>query len=156
MINIILIMLSVITIIIIGISGYVSFDVKRVIAFSTSSQMGFILVIINIGCNYLGIYLIITLGLNKGLLFLTVGVIILSYNSTQDLRYLRNYNGITLIYILMSNLNLIGYCYTLVYYSKELILTNLDLLLLLGIKYLILFGSILTITYSIRLMLRLI
>jgi len=55
----------VITIIIIGVSAYLSFDVKRIIAFSTSSQMGFILIVISISNSDIGILLIVTLGLNK-------------------------------------------------------------------------------------------
>jgi len=87
---------------------------------------------------------------------MAVGVIILSNKGTQDIRYLKGFIRSTLISCLINNLNLIGFSYTLVYYSKELIIDYLLLSLLMYIKYLILLGSICTITYSLKLVLVLI
>ena len=145
--------LSLITVLMIGMSSYLAYDLKRIIAFSTSAQMSFILIIISVSLSNIGVLLVITLGLNKALLFLSVGVLILSYKNVQDLRYVKTYNRFALILSLITTLNMIGFYCTIVYFSKELIIDYLHLLLLVFIKYLILIASLLTITYSIKLFL---
>lgn len=148
-----MITLSLITCIMMGIAGCMAYDLKKVIAFSTSAQMGLILTIIVIDLYSIGVLLIITLGINKALLFMAIGTLILSYRNIQDIRRVKTYNPYTLILNITTTLNMIGFYCTIIYFSKELIIDYLHLFLMGFIQYVLLIGSLFTISYSIRLFL---
>ena len=67
--------IGIITIIMISIGGLMTLDGKKIIALSTSSQLGYILIIRGLNDTMILNYLIITLGLVKNFLFLGIGII---------------------------------------------------------------------------------
>lgn len=145
------ILLCIITFIMIGVTSSYAFDSKRVIAYSTSCQMSFVLIIVSLGYLWLGILLIITLGINKSLLFLTTGIVISLNNLTQDLRRLWISSSLTKLNLTLTTLNLIGFIFTSIFISKELIIYKFELNLYFHLDFLIILASFVTIYYSIRL-----
>lgn len=153
--------IGIITIIMISIGGLMTLDGKKIIALSTSSQLGYILIIRGLNDTMLLNYLIITLGLVKNLLFLGIGVIINNNNGDQDIRKLKNKESDiwAILTITISTLGIIGLPYLSIYYSKELILfysMNYIGSNIVELQSLLIIGSILTILYSIRLIVNII
>ena len=144
-------LLCIITFIMVGVTSSYAFDSKRVIAYSTSCQMSFVLIIVSLGYLWLGILLIITLGINKSLLFLTTGIVISLNNLTQDLRRLWISSSLTKLNLTLTTLNLIGFIFTSIFISKELIIYKFELNLYFHLDFLIILASFVTIYYSIRL-----
>ena len=79
------------TIIIAGIISLFQNDIKKIIAFSTCSQLGYIYYGLIIGVYEISNYHMIIHGFFKGLLFLTAGIIIHHFSNQQDIR---KYGGI--------------------------------------------------------------
>lgn len=127
-------------------------DCKRLIAWSTSTQMSFVLLGVSIGSERIGIYLILTLGYIKGLLFMSIGVYISLMGKNQDIRkmsgiYMKDPYGYSLI--LICCIGIVGVPYLSIYYSKDLII---DIYNEYGIRYCIIYSSLLTVVYTLRLL----
>lgn len=122
--NIILIIVG-ITILISGVSALFEIDIKKIIAFSTLSQLRLIIIIVIIGDRNLSFFHIITHALYKALLFLCSGIFIHEHLENQDVR---NYSHIIKINIfvvgifLVCRLSLAGFPFLRGFYSKDLIL----------------------------------
>jgi NADH-quinone oxidoreductase subunit L len=98
--------------------------VKKLVAFSTMGQMGFILLAVGVGAVDAGFFHLLCHALYKSLLFICVGVLIHSVG-VQDMRYLAGFNfksPVLVAIMSVSLLSLIGFPFLSGFYSKDLIL----------------------------------
>lgn len=105
-----------------GILGVVQNDIKRVIAYSTLSQLGYMTVALGASAFSVGIFHMMTHAFFKALLFLAAGSVIMAVHHNQDIRYmggLRKYMPITYITFLIGGLALSAFPFTAGFYSKE-------------------------------------
>nr|YP_009967179.1 NADH dehydrogenase subunit 5 [Chalcidica minea]APO08597.1 NADH dehydrogenase subunit 5 [Chalcidica minea] len=151
----ILLLLSGLTMFMAGISANFEFDLKKIIALSTLSQLGLMMSILSMGMPVLAFYHLLTHAMFKALLFLCAGVIIHLMNNIQDIRYM---GGISLFIPLtslcmnISNMSLCGIPFLSGFYSKDLILELVSLSNLNLFVYLLYYISTgLTLFYSFRL-----
>ncbi|QTS83678.1 NADH-quinone oxidoreductase subunit L [Coxiella endosymbiont of Amblyomma nuttalli] len=108
-----------------GILAFVEFDIKRVIAFSTMSQLGYMMAADGASAYSVGIFHLLTHACFKALLFLTVGSIIIAMHHEQDMRKmgnLRRYLPITYITFLIGALSLAAIPPFAGFYSKDAII----------------------------------
>ncbi|EZA46597.1 NADH-ubiquinone oxidoreductase chain [Ooceraea biroi] len=150
-----LLILSIFTMFISGLIANFEFDLKKIIALSTLSQLGLIMIIIRLGYSLLGFYHLLTHAVFKSLLFLCAGLIIHSTGDNQDIRYYGNLRRIipyVSIRFIISVLALIGFPFLAGFYSKDLIIEMIYYLEI-RIVYLILIviSLSLTVWYSLRL-----
>src|SRR5690554_3437750 len=105
-----------------GILGIVQTDIKRVIAYSTLSQLGYMTVALGASAYSVAIFHLMTHAFFKALLFLGAGSVIIGMHHDQDIRNmggLRKYMPITWITFLLGTLALVGTPFFAGYYSKE-------------------------------------
>lgn len=113
-----------------GLLAFVEFDIKRIIAFSTMSQLGYMMAADGASQYSAGIYHLVNHGCFKALLFLAAGSIIIALHHEQDLRKmgnLRKYLPITHLCFLIGALSLAGIPPFSGFFSKESILTAVHL-----------------------------
>lgn len=106
-------------------TGAAQTDIKKIIAFSTCSQLGYMVTACGLGQFNLAFFHLVTHAFFKSLLFLSAGVIIHTMGGEQDIRKiggLKNILPITLSSITIASLALSGIPYLSGYYSKELII----------------------------------
>ena len=138
------------------------YDIKRIIAYSTCSQLGFILVACGLSQYTLGLFHLINHAFFKALLFLTAGAIIHTFSNEQDIRKLAGlFTRAPFIYaaILIGNISIIGLPFLSGFYSKDLIievvyLKNIGLFGILSVNLFfvsIIIATICTAIYSFRL-----
>ena len=102
-------------------------DIKRVIAYSTCSQLGYMFFAAGLGAYNASIFHLMTHGFFKALLFLSAGSVIYAMHHEQDMRKMGGlYNKIPFTALMMwiGSLAIIGFPYFSGYYSKESILEN--------------------------------
>lgn len=105
--------------------GCVQMDIKRVIAYSTCSQLGYMFVGLGIGGFGLGVFHLVTHACFKALLFLCAGSVITAMHHEQDMRHmggLRKRTPVTFWTMLIGGLALSGCPPTAGYYSKDAII----------------------------------
>src|SRR3984957_4637117 len=105
-----------------GFLGIVSNDIKRVIAYSTLSQLGYMTVALGVSAYSAGIFHLMTHAFFKALLFLAAGSVIIAMHHEQDMRKmggLRKYMPITYWTCLIGCLALIGFPGTSGFFSKD-------------------------------------
>jgi NADH-ubiquinone oxidoreductase chain 5 len=125
------------------------YDIKKIIAFSTISQLGYMASAIGLSYFSLAFTHLFNHALYKALLFLTSGIIIY-ITGYQDIRNLSRYSLWSIyLFILLGSFNLIAFPFTLGFFSKELIL-DLAFHKNLFIYFNLFFAAILTTLYSIR------
>ncbi|HEB98539.1 MAG TPA: NADH-quinone oxidoreductase subunit L [Thiotrichales bacterium] len=108
-----------------GLLGLVQNDIKRVVAYSTLSQLGYMTVALGASAYAAGIFHLMTHAFFKALLFLGAGSVIIAMHHDQDMRNmggLRRYMPITWITSLIGSLALIGTPFLAGYYSKDSII----------------------------------
>ena len=108
-----------------GLVALVQNDIKRIIAYSTISQLGYMTAALGASLYSLAIFHLITHAFFKALLFLCAGSIIIKCHHEQDIRKiggLRKYMPITYLAFLYASLSLIGFPLTSGFYSKETII----------------------------------
>ncbi len=118
---------GVLTAIFAGSMALVQFDIKRVIAYSTMSQLGYMFLAMGIGVYSLGMFHLMTHAFFKALLFLAAGSVIHSLDGEQDLRKmggLKNLMPLTHMTFLIGALALAGFPLTSGYFSKEAIILS--------------------------------
>nr|YP_010350264.1 NADH dehydrogenase subunit 5 [Endoxyla cinereus]UOK09644.1 NADH dehydrogenase subunit 5 [Endoxyla cinereus] len=151
----ILLMLSSLTMLMAGISANYEFDLKKIIALSTLSQLGLMMSMLSMGFPDLAFYHLLTHAMFKALLFMCAGVIIHMMNNTQDIRYMGGISmfiPLTSLCMNISNMALCGIPFLSGFYSKDLILEIVSLSNLNLFIYLLYYISTgLTMFYSIRL-----
>ncbi|MGD9542331.1 NADH-quinone oxidoreductase subunit L [Methylocystis sp.] len=105
--------------------GLVQNDIKRVIAYSTCSQLGYMFVAEGVGAYSLGIFHLFTHAFFKALLFLGAGSVIHAMHHEQDMRNmgaLRKDIPFTFAMMTIGTLALTGFPYTAGYFSKDAII----------------------------------
>lgn len=151
----ILLCVSVFTIFISGLIANLENDLKKIIALSTLSQLGLIIIILRLGLNYLSFYHLLTHAIFKSLLFICAGIIIHLINNNQDIRFCGNINEyipFTIVSFYISRIALIGFPFIAGFYSKDLIIESIYLININIFLLLIMILSIsLTVSYSFRL-----
>ena len=108
-----------------GLIGIVANDIKRVIAYSTISQLGYMTVALGVSAYGAGIFHLMTHAFFKALLFLAAGSVIIAMHHEQDMRRmggLRKYLPITYWTFLAGALALIGFPGTAGFFSKDLLI----------------------------------
>ncbi|HEU4589448.1 MAG TPA: NADH-quinone oxidoreductase subunit L [Steroidobacteraceae bacterium] len=108
-----------------GFLGIINNDIKRVIAYSTLSQLGYMTVALGVSAYSFGIFHLMTHAFFKALLFLAAGSVIIGMHHEQDMRKMGGlfpYMKITAITCWIGSLALIGTPFFSGYYSKDLII----------------------------------
>src|SRR5690606_31191257 len=101
------------------------FDIKRVIAYSTMSQLGYMFFAVGVGAYGAAMFHLMTHAFFKALLFLCAGSVIHAMSDEQDMRNMGGiYKKIPFTYVLMwiGSLALAGIPFFAGYYSKDMIL----------------------------------
>nr|YP_010951022.1 NADH dehydrogenase subunit 5 [Thienemanniella tusimufegea]WML69363.1 NADH dehydrogenase subunit 5 [Thienemanniella tusimufegea] len=138
-----------------GFCANFEFDLKKIIALSTLSQLGLMMSILSMGFPKLAFFHLLTHALFKALLFMCAGVIIHNMKNSQDIRdmgLLIYYMPLTVSCLNLANLALCGMPFLAGFYSKDLILEIVmisDMNLFSFFLYFISTG--LTVCYSFRL-----
>lgn len=118
---------GVVTAIFAGSMGMVQYDIKRVIAYSTMSQLGYMFLAMGIGVYSLGMFHLMTHAFFKALLFMAAGSVIHSLDGEQDIRKmggLQKVMPLTHATFLIGALALAGFPLTSGYFSKEAIILS--------------------------------
>ncbi len=108
-----------------GLLGIVQNDIKRVVAYSTLSQLGYMTVALGASAYSVAVFHLMTHAFFKALLFLAAGSVIIGMHHDQDIRDmggLRKYMPITWITSLLGSLALVGTPFFAGFYSKESII----------------------------------
>jgi len=119
--------IGVLTAIFAGTMGMLQYDIKRVIAYSTMSQLGYMFLAMGIGVYSLGMFHLMAHAFFKALLFLAAGSVIHAMDGEQDIRKmggLRKVMPLTHGTFLIGALALAGFPLTSGYFSKEAIILS--------------------------------
>jgi NADH-quinone oxidoreductase subunit L len=111
-----------ITALFMGFLGIIQNDIKRVVAYSTLSQLGYMTVALGASAYSVAVFHLMTHAFFKALLFLGAGSVIMGMHHNQDIRYmggLRKYMPITWVTSLLGSLALIGTPLFSGFYSKD-------------------------------------
>ncbi|HSI51461.1 MAG TPA: NADH-quinone oxidoreductase subunit L [Ideonella sp.] len=114
-----------ITALFMGFLGIIQTDIKRVVAYSTLSQLGYMTVALGVSAYNVAVFHLMTHAFFKALLFLGAGSVIIGMHHDQDIRNmggLRKYMPITWITSLLGSLALIGTPFFAGFYSKDSII----------------------------------
>nr|WP_315243856.1 NADH-quinone oxidoreductase subunit L [uncultured Albidiferax sp.] len=153
--NLILVVGS-ITALFMGFLGIIQNDIKRVVAYSTLSQLGYMTVALGASAYSVAVFHLMTHAFFKALLFLAAGSVIMGVHHNQDIRWmggLRKYMPITWITSLLGSLALIGTPLFSGFYSKDSIIEAVHLSHLPGAgfaNFAVLAGVFVTAFYSFR------
>jgi NADH:ubiquinone oxidoreductase subunit 5 (subunit L)/multisubunit Na+/H+ antiporter MnhA subunit len=146
------------TIIFSSLTAIYQFDLKKIIAYSTCSQLGYMFLSIGLTNFTLSYYHLVTHAFFKALLFLSAGSIIHLFHGEQDIRKLgglSNFAPFLYIVFLIGNISLFGFFFTSGFYSKESLLSFVNSTAEFGYLqycgYFSLLMTAFTIFYSIRL-----
>ena len=140
-----------------GVLGLIQNDIKRVVAYSTLSQLGYMTVALGASAYSVAVFHLMTHAFFKALLFLGAGSVIIGMHHNQDIRYMggiRKYMPITWITFLLATLSLIGTPFFSGYYSKEHVIEAAHAANVWGASfayYCVLIGVFVTSLYSFRL-----
>ncbi|MBJ7469386.1 MAG: NADH-quinone oxidoreductase subunit L, partial [Rhodoferax sp.] len=114
-----------ITALFMGFLGIIQNDIKRVVAYSTLSQLGYMTVALGASAYSVAVFHLMTHAFFKALLFLGAGSVIIGMHHNQDIRWMggvRKYMPITWITSLLGSLALIGTPLFAGFYSKDSII----------------------------------
>lgn len=150
-----LLFISILTIFIAGLGANYEFDLKKIIALSTLSQLGLIIRILALGDYFLAFFHLLTHALFKALLFMCAGCMIHNLGNCQDIRFMGGLITripLTCCYFNICNMALCGLPFLSGFYSKDLILEVISIGYLNFFVYFIFYFSTgLTVCYSVRL-----
>ena len=141
-----------------GLIGIVQDDIKRVVAYSTLSQLGYMTVALGVSAYSAGIFHLMTHAFFKALLFLGAGSVIIAMHHQQDMRYmggLRRYMPITYLTMWIGTLALTGMPGFAGFFSKDAIIDAVHASSRWGSGYAyacVLAGVFVTALYSFRLL----
>merc|ERR1739846_209975 len=149
-----LLLIGIITIIIAGVTAIIEIDIKKIIALSTLSQLGIIILTLGMGNPVLSYFHLLSHAFYKAILFICAGIVIHNIKDYQDIRKIRiskNFIPIITAVILIANISLCGLPFLSGFYSKDIIL---EIIMIKGLNLLIilvvLVGTFLTVAYSCR------
>lgn len=120
-----ILVIGAITALFMGFLGIIQNDIKRVVAYSTLSQLGYMTVALGASAYSIAVFHLMTHAFFKALLFLAAGSVIIGVHHNQDIRWmggLRKYMPITWITSLLGSLALIGTPLFAGFYSKDSII----------------------------------
>ena len=146
-----------ITALFMGFLGIIQNDIKRVVAYSTLSQLGYMTVALGVSAYPIAIFHLMTHAFFKALLFLAAGSVIMGVHHNQDIRFmggLKKHMPITWITSLVGSLALIGTPFFSGFYSKDSIIEAVFASELPGsgfAKWAVMLGVFVTAFYSFRL-----
>nr|UOU85078.1 NADH dehydrogenase subunit 5 [Anabolia nervosa] len=137
-----------------GLGANFEYDLKKIIALSTLSQLGLMMCILGAGFSNLAFFHLLAHAFFKSMLFLCAGILIHSFSDMQDIRFMGNsvkFMPLTCGVFNVANMALCGLPFLTGFYSKDLILelnllTNLNILSF----FLCYMSTGLTVCYSIR------
>jgi len=112
-----------------GALGIVQNDIKRVVAYSTLSQLGYMVAALGASAYAAGMFHVLTHAFFKALLFLAAGSVIIAMHHIQDIRQMggmKKYMPITYWTMLMGSLSLIGFPGFAGFFSKDSILMAIE------------------------------
>src|SRR4051812_37988356 len=145
-----------ITALFMGFLGIIQNDIKRVVAYSTLSQLGYMTVALGASAYNVAVFHLMTHAFFKALLFLAAGSVIIGMHHNQDIRWMgnvRKYMPITWITSLLGSLALIGTPLFAGFYSKDSIIEAVHLSKLPGsgfAYFAVMAGVFVTAFYSFR------
>nr|YP_009373410.1 NADH dehydrogenase subunit 5 [Neostylopyga rhombifolia]AQD17631.1 NADH dehydrogenase subunit 5 [Neostylopyga rhombifolia] len=153
--NIFILLISGLTMFMAGLGANFEYDLKKIIALSTLSQLGLMMSILSMGFSIMAFFHLLTHALFKALLFMCAGMIIHVMKDSQDIRYMGNLSfqmPLTSTCLCISNFALCGMPFLAGFYSSDLILemVSLSYTNIFGF-YLFFFSTGLTVCYSFRL-----
>jgi NADH-quinone oxidoreductase subunit L len=140
-----------------GLLGLVNNDIKRVVAYSTLSQLGYMTVALGASAYSAAIFHLMTHAFFKALLFLAAGSVIVAMHHEQDMRKmggLRKYLPVTYWTALIGSLALIGFPGTSGFFSKDALIEAVEASEIAGSTYAywcVFLGVFVTAFYSFRL-----
>jgi NADH-quinone oxidoreductase subunit L len=105
--------------------GLVQNDIKRIVAYSTCSQLGYMFVAMGVGAYSVGMFHLFTHAFFKALLFLGSGSVIVAMHHEQDIRHmggLKDRIPFTYVTMVIGTLALTGFPFTAGYFSKDAII----------------------------------
>nr|YP_002327409.2 NADH dehydrogenase subunit 5 [Drosophila littoralis]ACJ43980.2 NADH dehydrogenase subunit 5 [Drosophila littoralis] len=150
-----LLLMSGLTMFMAGLGANFEFDLKKIIALSTLSQLGLMMSILSMGFYKLAMFHLLTHALFKALLFMCAGAIIHNMNNSQDIRLMGGLSihmPLTSACFNVSNLALCGMPFLAGFYSKDMIL---EIVMISNVNmfsfFLYFFSTGLTVCYSFRL-----
>ena len=147
-----------ITALFMGLLGIVQNDIKKVVAYSTLSQLGYMTVALGVSAYSVAIFHLMTHAFFKALLFLAAGSVIVALHHEQDIRKmggLRKKMPITYVTSLLGTLALIGFPGFAGFYSKDMIIEAVhysDLPFAGWVYFAVILGVFITAFYSLRLL----
>lgn len=151
-----ILVIGAITALFMGFLGIIQNDIKRVVAYSTLSQLGYMTVALGASAYSVAVFHLMTHAFFKALLFLAAGSVIIGMHHNQDIRWMggvRKYMPITWITSLLGSLALIGTPLFAGFYSKDSIIeaVHFSKLPAAGFAYFaVLAGVFITAFYSFR------
>jgi NADH-quinone oxidoreductase subunit L len=152
-----ILVIGAITALFMGFLGIIQNDIKRVVAYSTLSQLGYMTVALGASAYSVAVFHLMTHAFFKALLFLAAGSVIIGMHHNQDIRWMgavRKYMPITWITSLLGTLALIGTPLFSGFYSKDSIIEAVHFSNLPGAgfaHFAVLAGVFVTSFYSFRL-----
>jgi NADH-quinone oxidoreductase subunit L len=152
-----ILVIGAITALFMGFMGIIQNDIKRIVAYSTLSQLGYMTVALGASAYSVAVFHLMTHAFFKALLFLAAGSVIMGVHHNQDIRWmggLRKYMPITWITSLLGSLALIGTPLFAGFYSKDSIILAVHESTLPGAgfaNFAVLAGVFITAFYSFRL-----
>nr|AIY62069.1 NADH dehydrogenase subunit 5 [Cavitermes tuberosus]WHM51947.1 NADH dehydrogenase subunit 5 [Cavitermes tuberosus] len=150
-----LLLVSGLTMFMAGLGANFEYDLSKIIALSTLSQLGLMIMTISIGLSGLAFFHLLTHALFKALLFMCAGGVIHSMGDSQDIRFMGGlsvYMPFTSSSLMVSNFALCGMPFLAGFYSSDFILEMFSMSYLNMFGFLLLFVSTgLTVCYSFRL-----
>nr|UXW88385.1 NADH dehydrogenase subunit 5 [Coccinella septempunctata] len=154
--NFFLLFIGLLTMFMSGLGANFEYDLKKIIALSTLSQLGLMFTILSLGSVKLAFFHLLIHALFKALLFMCAGNFIHLMLNCQDIRYMGSLifkSPLTVVYFNISNLSLCGLPYFSGFYSKDLIMEFYSMMNLNLFVYIMMFISLgMTVSYSIRLL----
>lgn len=127
-----------ITIIFASSIGLNLYDIKKVIAYSTCSQLGYLFMACGMTIFHISLFHLLMHAFYKALLFLTAGFLIHMSSNNQDLRIIHTAAQSTEfgnVVFLIGSFSISGFAFTSGYYSKEFIIEHLNLLIIRNPEY---------------------
>merc|ERR1712002_835563 len=137
-----------------GCAAMLEIDIKKVIALSTLSQLGIMIIVIGAGAPILAYFHLLSHAFFKAILFICAGMIIHNIKDYQDIRKMRiilNIIPVTFRVIMVANLSLCGLPFLRGFYSKDIILEVIIISTIRFVIFLIIIvATFFTVAYSCR------